>query len=82
MRIDTARMKRLRLSRALSLRALARASGLGADTVVEIEAGKRSPHPRTVGRLAEALGVEPAELIDWEAEDLAEDEGKAAPLAA
>lgn len=69
MRVDGTRMQRLRLEAGLSLRGLSRATGLAHDTVQEIEAGKRSPHPGTVKKLADAIGCTVAELVDWQATD-------------
>jgi len=79
MQVDTARLKRLRLENGLSLRALALAAGVSHDTAMEIEAGRRAPHPGTVKKLADALRVGVGELVDWEAEDA---QGKAPAAAA
>jgi transcriptional regulator with XRE-family HTH domain len=44
---------------------LAEASGVSPSTIVAIERGDRpNPHPGTLGKLAEALGVSPADLLD------------------
>ena len=67
MRVDGTKMQRLRLEAGFSLRGLAKASGLAHDTVQEIESGKRSPHPGTVKRIADAIGCTVAELVDWQA---------------
>jgi len=48
---------------ALSQRRLAELAGVSANTVRLIETGKRGAYPTTVGRLAAALGVSPAELV-------------------
>ncbi len=79
MQIDTGRLRRLRLEAGLSLRALALAAGVSHDTVMEIESGRRSPHPATVKKLADALEVGVGELVDWESED---GKGKAPAAAA
>ena len=79
MQVDTARLRRLRLEAGLSLRALALAAGVSHDTAMEIEAGRRAPHPRTVKKLADALAVSVSDLIDWESED---EKGKAPAAAA
>lgn len=47
----------------LSLRELSRLSGVAADTLVDLERGRRKARPSTVRKLAEALGVTPADLI-------------------
>jgi len=56
-------LRRLRELRALSQRELAARAKLSVTTVNRIETGQRKPMPRTVRRLAEALGVTPEELL-------------------
>jgi len=58
-----ANVRRLRELRALSQRELAAQAKLSVTTVNRIETGKRKPIPRTVRRLAQALGVTPEELL-------------------
>lgn len=58
-----ANVRRLRELRALSQRELAAQAKLSVTTVNRIETGKRNPIPRTVRRLAKALGVTPEELL-------------------
>lgn len=58
------RLKRIRLRRAMSQRKLAEAAGMSQRAIVDLETDKREPHPSTLGKLAKALGVEPAELIE------------------
>lgn len=70
MRINTGALKRARLKSAMSLRALASAAGVAHDTVMYIEKGVQEPQPRTVKKLADALGIPLEDLIDWEAEGL------------
>ena len=62
-RVDTERLKRLRRERALSQRDLARASGVGLDTVNKLETGIRDALPVTLRKLADALRVEPRDLM-------------------
>ena len=76
MHVNTQMLKRCRIEAGLSLRGLAAAAGVSHDTAMEIEGGRRAPHPATVKKLADALGVGVGTLVDWEAEGL--DEGKAA----
>jgi transcriptional regulator with XRE-family HTH domain len=64
--VDGARLRRLRLERALSLRDLTEKSGVAFDAISELETGKRRAQPRTIRRLAEALDVEPKELMKGE----------------
>ena len=51
------RVRQLRIERGLSIRALAEASGLSANTLSLIENGKISPSVSTLQRAAAALGV-------------------------
>ena len=57
------RLKELRRERVLSLRELEERSGVTYATIWRIEDGRQGAHPRTVRKLAEALGVQPSELI-------------------
>jgi transcriptional regulator with XRE-family HTH domain len=59
------KLKRLRRGRALTQVELAEKAGVSQSTVAQIEGGDRpTPHPRTLGKLAEALEVSPADLLD------------------
>jgi ribosome-binding protein aMBF1 (putative translation factor) len=60
------RLRRLRAERALSLRALAQMSGVSYDTINKLELGRRPAHASTIRKLANALGVEPRELMKRE----------------
>ena len=66
--MDTERLRQLRRERALSQRALARVSGVGLDTVNKVETGVRDALPSTLRKLADALGVDPRELMKGEAD--------------
>ena len=59
----TRRTKELMAERGLSLNRLADFSGVGRGRLSEILAGKSSPTLRTVGRLADALGVSVRDLL-------------------
>ena len=61
--MDGERLRELRQERALSLRELGGRSGVAFDTINKLELGKREAQPRTVRKLAGALGVEPKELM-------------------
>ncbi len=52
-----ARLRQLRQERGLSIRALARASGLSANALSLIERGRTSPSVSTLYKVADALGV-------------------------
>ena len=56
------KLKELREERVLSQRDLARMAGLAQGTVWRLENGFKEVHPRTIRKLAGALGVEPEEL--------------------
>jgi len=56
-------LRRLRELRALSQRELAAMAKLSVTTVNRIETGQRKAMPRTVRKLAEALGTTPEELL-------------------
>ena len=58
-----ANVRRLRELRALSQRELAAKAKLSVTTVNRIETGQRKPMPKTVRKLAEALGVTTEELL-------------------
>ena len=59
------RLKAWRRRRALSQAELAALAGLTKPTVVGLEwPTPRTPHPRTVRKLAAALGIEPHELYE------------------
>ena len=64
--MDTERLRRLRRERALSQRDLARAASVGLDAVNRIETGRRDALPSTLRKLADALRVEPRELMKEE----------------
>ena len=58
------RVRNLRHERALSVRELAKKSGVSPDAVMKLEHGARAARPSTVRKVAVALGVDPAYLLD------------------
>jgi DNA-binding XRE family transcriptional regulator len=60
------RLRRLRDERYLSQRELADKADVSPATVFKLEANRSEPHPRTIRKLAKALGVEPSELAPKE----------------
>jgi transcriptional regulator with XRE-family HTH domain len=64
--VDGERLRRLRRERALSQRDLTRMTGIAFDTISRLETGKQRAQPRTIRKLADALGVEPNELMKGE----------------
>jgi transcriptional regulator with XRE-family HTH domain len=63
MEVNVERLKELRRERVLSLRDLEEKSGVSYNTIWRLEDGRQGAHPRTIRKLAEALGVDPAQLI-------------------
>jgi transcriptional regulator with XRE-family HTH domain len=58
------KVKRLRRGKAWTQVQLADKAGVSQSTIAQIESGVRpNPHPGTLGKLADALGVEPADLL-------------------
>jgi transcriptional regulator with XRE-family HTH domain len=66
LRVNGARLRRLRAERALTLRDLAEISSVSYDTINKLELGRRPAHASTIRKLANALGVEPRELMKGE----------------
>ena len=64
--VDGAKLRDFRRRRMLSLRELEQRSGVAFDNINKLENEKRRAQPRTLRRLAEALGVEPHELMKGE----------------
>jgi len=61
------RIRKLRQQQALSLSDLAELTKLSRVTINRIENGKQNPMPRTIRKLAKALGVSVEELTSEEA---------------
>ena len=61
------KIKKLREQRALSLSDVAQITGLSRVTINRIENGKQRPMPRTIRKLANALGVTVEELTSEQA---------------
>ena len=64
--VDGERLRQLRVDKALSLRALGRITGVAFDTISKLENGHRPARLVTIRKLAEALGVEPKDLMNRE----------------
>jgi transcriptional regulator with XRE-family HTH domain len=60
---DVPQLKYIREHQALSQRALAAMSGVAQNTISQLERGERKATPSTIRKLAEALGVDPSELL-------------------
>ena len=57
------RLKELRREQVLSLRELEERSGVSYNTIWRLEDGRQGAHPRTLRKLADALGVQPSDLL-------------------
>ncbi len=60
------KLRELRERQALSLRELSALSGVNYNSIWRIEASRTGAKPRTVRKLAEALGVKPHDLLRGE----------------
>jgi transcriptional regulator with XRE-family HTH domain len=59
------KLKRLRRGKALTQIQLADKADVSQSTIAQIESGVRpNPHPSTLGKLAAALDVSPADLLE------------------
>jgi len=56
-------LRELRVERALTLRALAERSGVSYDTINKLELGQRLARLSTIRKVANALNVDPRELM-------------------
>jgi transcriptional regulator with XRE-family HTH domain len=65
--LDGRRLRAARLRKMMTLRDLSAATGVAFDTISRLENGLQRARPSTVKRLAGALGIEPTDLVDWEA---------------
>jgi transcriptional regulator with XRE-family HTH domain len=64
--INAQKLRHLRVERALSQQDLERATGIAQSTISNLELGNRPARLSTIRKLAEALGVEPRELMKGE----------------
>jgi transcriptional regulator with XRE-family HTH domain len=62
-RVDGEKLRQLREARFLSHRDLARKAEVSPTTILNLEAERVEAQRRTIRKLAEALGVEPRELL-------------------
>jgi transcriptional regulator with XRE-family HTH domain len=66
MEVDVAKLRELRRRRVLTLEELAEKAGVGRNTIWRLEHGVMGAQPRTIRKLAWALGVEAEELVKTE----------------
>ena len=64
--VDGNKLRELRRRRMLSLRELEQRSGVAFDNINKLENERRHAQPRTLRKLADALDVEPHELMRGE----------------
>ena len=62
--VKLTRLRAIRERSALTQQELADLAGVGRATIVRVEAGDREPFPRTIRKLARALRVKPADLME------------------
>ncbi len=62
--MDAAALRRLREGLPLTVRELARRSGVSHNTITMLENRHRTANPSTVRKLAAAFGVEPRDLME------------------
>ena len=63
MDIDARKVRKLRESKGMSTRVLAREAGISTETLNAIEHDRRQVQVRTLAKLAKALGVEVKDLF-------------------
>ena len=61
--VDVRKLRELRQRRVLTLHELEQRSGVAYNTIWRLENGKSGAQPRTIRKLAAALGVDPEELV-------------------
>jgi DNA-binding XRE family transcriptional regulator len=72
-----ASLNEMRLRNLMTIRELAAAAEVSTKTIVDIEAGRTTPRPGTMRRIAAALEVEPVAIDEFAAAiDAAIEEGK------
>jgi transcriptional regulator with XRE-family HTH domain len=59
-------VRRLRIKRFMSQAELSKAAGVSPAHLGRIERNEHDPHLSTIKKIAEALGVNPSELVDEE----------------
>jgi len=58
------KVREARKRKLLTQEQLADKAGVGVNTIIRIERNQVEPHSRTIRKLAAALGVSPADLIE------------------
>ncbi len=63
-KVDRQKLQRLRSRRLWLIGDLAEKSGVHRNTISKLENGRGGAYPETIRKLAEALDVEPTELLE------------------
>lgn len=66
MKLNTLRIKHIMLDKGMSRKDLSESAGLTYQRVCSYLAGYCKPTLNTLGKIAKALGVDPAEIIEME----------------
>ena len=66
MEVNVQRLRELRRQRVLSMRELEELAGVSYNTIWRLENRLTGAQPRTIRKVAKALGVDPAELVQGE----------------
>jgi transcriptional regulator with XRE-family HTH domain len=61
--VDVDKLKALREEQVMTLRELGEKAGVSKDTIWRLEHGRSGAYPSTIRKLAQALEVQPRELI-------------------
>ena len=69
MEVDAAMLRELRRRRVLTMDELAEKAGVGRNTIWRLEHEVMGAQPRTIRKLASALGVAPEELVVMRGDD-------------
>jgi HTH-type transcriptional regulator, competence development regulator len=64
--INVTKLRELRRRRVLTLHELEERSGVSYNTIWRLENGRTGAHPRTIRKLAAALGTDPEQLVKAE----------------
>lgn len=68
MRISRTKLDLILAKKQLSIKELCESANLPTETFKQARTGARNPTPKTIGRIAAALGVEVTEIIDMDGE--------------
>jgi transcriptional regulator with XRE-family HTH domain len=66
MEVNIQRLRQLRRQKVLSMQELEEMSGVSYNTIWRLENGITGAQPRTIRKIAQVLGVDPAELVKGE----------------